>query len=432
MDELRRRVLHRRVSVDKSALLWALIATILLGLSCFLIGLTSYDDILDFGPTSPKFVWTKRLTEDATHLDTSVSFHASYLTLRSDDLLSSNTTDARIMICQNSPSCEYRLWWWRVTLDLSLLWLTNGFIGLIVGAYLISRFGGILLPSASMDVVLPRRRTSFINFGSLFRNEVVRRGTRLFGFDNNGFDNTDDNESNPHATNQCDVKVGDKSCGVIKDGALSDEVIFMDSHRGAIRALDDEETDRYIRDFDIVTQDDLTPKFYKSVPHPERAPDSFGSISEAPMDDDGSSIDYKQVDRVNSRSHIPNIIAMDNADEMDKLVVENRNQPDGMSQLYYEKESSPDYQNIEQDEINISDPVRDLDVPDDQIIEFPDNSAAEFASDPLSSTNRFMPSLAPVLGGLGLAASQAALKVGFWCPPDQWAPITAVSNYYLL
>lgn len=40
--------------------------------------------------------------------------------------------------------------------------------------------------------------------------------------------------------------------------------------------------------------------------------------------------------------------------------------------------------------------------------------------------HRLFINLIPVLGGLGLAASQAALKVGFWNPPSQWSLITAV------
>lgn len=131
--------------IQKDAVMWGFLSVFLLGLSCFLIGLTSFDDTIDFGNQRPKFIssWfgSQNLTT-APHVLVklaSVSFtnslqrslaaeDESQQLLKGSDVAIHNTTVTTIQ-----DLVDLKAWWWRAVLDLSLLWLVNGFAGLIVG-----------------------------------------------------------------------------------------------------------------------------------------------------------------------------------------------------------------------------------------------------------------------------------------------------------
>lgn len=95
------------------------------------------------------------------------------------------------------------------------------------------------MSSESLDIILPQsspdvERSALQKLGSLFRQHIVRRGTRMYDMWDSRF-----------GMEQIRPK--------INIPMKPDEVMFIGDHQGAIRALRDEEMDAYLHnpDFDV-------------------------------------------------------------------------------------------------------------------------------------------------------------------------------------
>lgn len=126
-------------TVRGDALVWALLSVIFLGLSCFLIGLTSFDDVADLVGDNAMFV-APRTNMSQPDLVLPMNHTQPCNSLDNDDfsplsgsmsLLPSNISSSG---SSESPHVRH-LWWSRAMLDLSLLWVVTGFAGATVGEH---------------------------------------------------------------------------------------------------------------------------------------------------------------------------------------------------------------------------------------------------------------------------------------------------------